>query len=57
MRSARIRVELEALGTPIGPNDTLIAAIAIRYQATLVTRNVREYSRVSGLHWLNWHAD
>lgn len=53
--AARIRVELEAIGTPIGPHDTLIAATALRYQATLVTRNVREFSRVQGLQWLNWH--
>jgi tRNA(fMet)-specific endonuclease VapC len=54
--AARIRVALEAAGTPIGPHDTLIAATALRYQATLVTRNVREFSRVPGLLWLNWHA-
>jgi tRNA(fMet)-specific endonuclease VapC len=53
--AARIRAELEAVGTPIGPHDTLIAATALRYQATLVTRNVREFSRVPGLQWLNWH--
>ena len=53
--AARIRAELEAAGTPIGPHDTLIAATALRYQATLVTRNVREFSRVPGLQWLNWH--
>jgi tRNA(fMet)-specific endonuclease VapC len=50
-------VELEAAGTPIGPHDTLIAATALRHQATLVTRNVREFSRVQGLQWLNWHQD
>ena len=55
--AARVRVDLEALGTPIGPHDTLIAAMALRYQATLVTRNVREFSRVPGLQWLNWHQD
>jgi tRNA(fMet)-specific endonuclease VapC len=54
-QAARIRVDLEALGTPIGPHDTLIAATALRHQATLVTRNVREFSRVPGLQWLNWH--
>ena len=53
--AARLRVELEAAGTPIGPYDTLIAATVLRHQATLVTRNVREFSRVSGLQWLNWH--
>ena len=55
--AARIRAELEAAGTPIGPHDTLIAATALRHQATLVTRNVREFSRVAGLLWVNWHLD
>lgn len=55
--AARIRVALEAAGTPIGAHDTLIAATALRHQATLVTRNVREFSRVPGLQWLNWHQD
>jgi tRNA(fMet)-specific endonuclease VapC len=55
--AARIRVTLEAAGTPIGPHDTLIAATALRHQATLVTRNVREFSRVPGLQCLNWHEE
>jgi len=53
--AARLRVDLEALGTPIGPHDTLIAATALRHQAALVTRNVREFARVPGLQCLNWH--
>lgn len=53
--AARIRADLESVGTPIGPHDILIAATAVRYQATLVTRNVREFSRVQGLQCLNWH--
>lgn len=53
--AARIRIELETVGAPIGPHDTLIAATVLRYQATLVTRNVSEFSRVQGLKWLNWH--
>ena len=55
--AARIRAELEANGTPIGPHDTMIAATALRYQATLVTRKVREFSRVPGLQCLNWHEE
>jgi tRNA(fMet)-specific endonuclease VapC len=55
--AARLRADLEAVGTPIGPHDVLIAATALRHQSTLVTRNVREFSRVPGLQWLNWHAD
>ncbi|GIX53558.1 PIN domain-containing protein [Sphaerotilus sulfidivorans] len=54
-QAARIRAELEARGTPIGPHDILIAATALRHQSTLVTRNVREFSRVPGLQWINWH--
>ncbi len=53
--AARIRVELEAVGKPIGPHDVLIAATALRYQANLITRNVSEFSRVSGLICTNWH--
>lgn len=53
--AARIRVELEAAGTPIGPHDILIAATALRHQAELVTRNTREFSRVPGLLYQNWH--
>ncbi len=54
-QAARIRIALEAAGTPIGPHDTLIAATALRHHAVLVTRNIREFSRVPGLQWLNWH--
>ncbi len=54
-QAARIRADLEAAGNPIGPHDTLIAATALHHRATLVTRNVREFSRVAGLQWLNWH--
>lgn len=54
-RAAQLRADLEAAGLPIGPHDTLIAATALRHQGTLVTRNVREFSRVPGLQCLNWH--
>jgi tRNA(fMet)-specific endonuclease VapC len=54
-QAARIRVELEAAGTPIGAHDLLIAATALHHQSTLVTRNVPEFARVAGLQWLNWH--
>lgn len=55
--AARIRSALDAAGTPIGPHDTLIAATALRHNGTLVTRNVREFARVPGLQWVNWHPD
>jgi tRNA(fMet)-specific endonuclease VapC len=56
-QAARLRATLEAAGTPIGPHDVLIAATALRHQATLVTRNVREFSRVPALQWENWHEE
>lgn len=52
----RIRAQLEAVGQPIGPNDLLIAAHALSIGATLVTDNVREFSRVPGLVVENWLA-
>ena len=57
---ARIRAELEQHGTPIGANDTWIAAHAMALDATLVTDNIREFSRVRGLaveNWLERRAD
>jgi tRNA(fMet)-specific endonuclease VapC len=55
-QAADIRVHLEALGTPIGPHDLLIAATACRYQQTLVTHNTREFARVPGLVLQDWYA-
>jgi len=55
-RYAGIRLHLETRGQGIGPFDTLIAAQALRLGATVVTRNVREFSRVPGLAVVNWGA-
>ena len=49
-----LRADLERVGTPIGPYDLLIAGQALRAGATLVTANVREFSRISGLVWEDW---
>jgi tRNA(fMet)-specific endonuclease VapC len=51
---ASIRWTLEQRGEPIGPNDLLIAAHALALESTLVTANVREFSRVPGLQVANW---
>jgi len=51
---ARIRFRLEAAGTIIGANDLLLAAQAVARNLTLVSDNEREFSRVSGLKWVNW---
>lgn len=51
---AEIRARLESSGTPIGPNDIFIAAHALSLDLTLVTANLREFSRVPGLRLENW---
>lgn len=56
IEAARLREELERLGTSIGPYDILIAAQARRRDATLVTVNEREFRRVAGLRTVNWAA-
>lgn len=49
-----LRADLEKRGTPIGAFDTMIAAHALSLDATLVTNNLREFSRVPGLKLVNW---
>jgi tRNA(fMet)-specific endonuclease VapC len=51
-----IRAELEAAGKPIGGNDLLIAAHARAAGATIVTANLGEFKRISGLKVENWLA-
>lgn len=49
-----LRARLERLGKPIGPNDLLIASIALAQGATLVTHNTREFSRIEELDLEDW---
>jgi tRNA(fMet)-specific endonuclease VapC len=51
---ARIRHHLESLGTPIGPYDLQIAAIALVTACALVTHNTAEFARVPGLLIEDW---
>jgi len=53
--AARIRVDLEKAGRPIGPHDVLIAATALEQRATLVTHNTKEFGRVKGLRLEDWY--
>ena len=50
----KLRVYLEERGTPIGPYDMLIAAQALALDCTIVTGNVREFSRVPELKVDDW---
>lgn len=53
----KIRAALKIAGTPIGPNDLMIASIALARQAVLVTHNVGEFSRVEGLQIEDWEME
>ncbi len=50
----QIRANLQRQGTPIGPYDLQIAAIALANDLTLVTHNTREFSRIDGLRLVDW---
>ena len=50
----RIRADLHRAGKLIGPNDLLIAAMALANDLVLVTHNVKEFGRVPGLRWEDW---
>jgi tRNA(fMet)-specific endonuclease VapC len=51
---ANVRHHLTTNGQPIGPMDLLIAAHALALDLTLVTANIREFSRVPNLRVENW---
>jgi tRNA(fMet)-specific endonuclease VapC len=52
----RIRADLHRAGELIGPNDLLIAALALANDLVLVTHNVKEFGRVPGLRWQDWES-
>ena len=51
---ADARRSLEEKGEPIGERDLLIAATAISLRLTVITHNVREFSRVPHLRFEDW---
>jgi tRNA(fMet)-specific endonuclease VapC len=52
-----IRVQLEKEGNIIGPYDLMIAAIALANQITLITHNIREFSRIRQLELQDWEQE
>jgi tRNA(fMet)-specific endonuclease VapC len=52
--AGRVRADLCAAGTPLGPYDLLLAAQALRGGFTLVTGNASAFGRVGGLVWEDW---
>jgi len=55
--SGEIRADLARKGTPIGPYDLQIAAIALANNCVLVTHNTGEFSRIAGLKLEDWEAE
>lgn len=51
-----IRADLARKGTPIGPYDLQIAAIALANDCVLVTHNTGEFSRIAGLKIEDWEV-
>lgn len=49
-----IRTDLARKGTPIGPYDLQIAAIALANDCILVTHNTDEFARIAGLKLEDW---
>jgi len=54
--AGQIRANLTAQGTPIGAYDVLVAGQAVARSLTLITRNVKEFCRVTGLDYENWQT-
>ncbi len=51
---AKTRADLERRGKIIGANDLWIAAHCLQLGLTLITNNVREFSRIPNLPIENW---
>ena len=52
-----IRADLSRKGTPIGPYDLQIAAIALDNDCILVSHNADEFSRIAGLKLEDWEVE
>lgn len=50
----RLRAHLRTAGAMIGPNDLMIASIALANKLVLVTHNAAEFARVPGLRLEDW---
>jgi tRNA(fMet)-specific endonuclease VapC len=52
--TGQLRAELAKAGTPIGPYDQMIAGHARSQGLIIVTNNLREFKKVSGLRVEDW---
>ncbi|MHB8629185.1 MAG: type II toxin-antitoxin system tRNA(fMet)-specific endonuclease VapC [Aggregatilineales bacterium] len=56
VHAAKIRADLARAGTPIGPYDLLITAIALANNLIVITHNTGEFGRVAGLQIEDWEV-
>lgn len=52
----RVKADLQKRGAMVADNDLWIAAHALEHDATLVTNNERDFSRIPRLKLVNWAA-
>ncbi len=53
-KAGEIFATLKKRGTPLDVRDVMIAAVASTYDLTLITRNVKHFSRIEGLKVKKW---
>ena len=51
---AKLQAWLYEAGSPIGPNDTMIAAHVLSRNGIIITNNIRHFSKVPHLRVNNW---
>jgi tRNA(fMet)-specific endonuclease VapC len=51
---AEERARLELLGTPVENFDLLIGVTAVKYGFTLITNNIRHFTRIENIHLEDW---
>ena len=54
VRAGDLLADLQERGKPIGLEDLLIGATALEHGMTVVTRNLRHFSRIEGLSAESW---
>jgi len=56
IKAGEIRAVLATRGAPLGPFDLLIAGQAVARDLTLITNNLREFSRIDQLRVEDWQV-
>ena len=51
---SKLQAALYKKGTPIGPNDTMIAGHVLSLNGTIVTNNTKHFKKVSSIKIENW---